>query len=194
MLSRREITLIILLIVVLAGAGYYFLFLQPTLADITSTQNAIANKNNTLKEARDLVEDYKKLGADHEAMIPDWETFEEGVPDFMDDAEVLRVIQKIIYSYTKVINVNFTDDEIELTPLNEDAEAEEDDEASVVSLNRVVIEFMVPYDEIAPILKSFKEEKLVNRIVEYTISRGAEAMNGEINYMLTLNVDFLTQN
>ncbi len=194
MLSRREMVMVIVLIIALVGAAYFLMFLQPTLGDIATAERSITRKAQTLSEALELAKQYEALGEAREGMMPDWMAYTEGVPVGLDDAEALRVIQEIIYPYNNIINVDFAESDIEIKPLNEDEEAESEDKEPVSLINRVVIEFTAGYDEINKILESFKNEELVNRVVNFTMSRAGITETGGASYHITMEVDFLTQN
>ncbi len=187
MLSRREIVLIIILLVVIAGTAYFLLFLQPTLADIQTAQASITSKEDELVELKILEAQYAQIVESRSAIQPQWEAFEQGVPQSFDDTEVLRIIQKVIYPYTENIDVEFPEQ-------GEDAVDAASDESAPTLMYRVALDFTVPYEDIEPILEGFKEERLVSRVVEYDISRIEIAELGIEEYSVSLGLDFLTQN
>jgi hypothetical protein len=186
MLSRREIVLIIILLVLLAGTAYFLLFFQPTNAEIQTLRADIEEKEQGLIDAEMLESTYAALTKSRDALLPQWEQFEKGVPRDFDDTEVLRIIQRVIYPYTEIIDVSFPD--------QAPKEASNAEESEPTLIYTVVVNFNVPYEDIDPILEGFAEESLVNRVVQYNLTRREDYTLGTVYYGVTLELDFLTQN
>jgi Tfp pilus assembly protein PilO len=183
MLSRREIALILLLIILIAGTAYFFLFLQPAMAEIDAITASITNKEDELENAQIIESQYQVLQLTRDGLQPEWEAFELGVPEWFDDAEVLRVIQNVIIRYTETVSAGFPSHGLEAA-----------DEEGPVTVYPVSLSFGVRYEDIAPILDGFKDEALVCRVIDYSLSPDGGAGTAESFYNISMNLEFLTQN
>ncbi len=102
MLSRREMVMIIFLLFLVAGTFYFLLFFQPTTQSITAARASVETKEQELFDLTLLQPQYEVLKITHDDMLESWEEFKKSVPENFDEAEILYILQKIIYPYTNI--------------------------------------------------------------------------------------------
>jgi hypothetical protein len=183
MLSRREIIAVIFLLTLLTGVVYYFLYLSPKLTEIGNTQSSIDTLEAQIAEAQILENQYNLLVTERDDLLAQWENFESAIPLTFDDSEVLRLLQRIIYPHTKEVNVSFPAYQEPVTPTL----------TNPTQKYTITLDFNVRYESLDEIWQAFSEETLVNRIVNYYLTRFDDTESGDIEYGVSLEVDFLTQ-
>jgi hypothetical protein len=153
------------------------------MAEIDIVRASITSKEDELANAQNIEDQYEVLQIRRDDMQPAWDAFEQGVPDWFDDTEVLRVIQNVIFPYTETVNVGL--------PSHGSGSSGGD---GPVAIYPVSLSFGVPYEDIAPILDGFKEEELVCRVINYSLSPDGGDGTTESFYSISMSVEFLTQN
>jgi len=184
MLKKREIVLIVLLIVVLCLAAYYLFFFQSFQIEMKAADAAVTRLESEIDSAGVRVVVFDSLTAERDTLESVlalqkaiWEEGSDALPTVFDDAEIIRLIQNIIYLRTREFSVTIPPSGTE----------------GVATVSYTVgLQFTAPYDDLLKILDGFeKEEKLVNRIVNYSLSRQESEDDNRAEQQISLQIDFL---
>ncbi len=184
MLSKREIIALIFLLTLITGMAYFFLFLSPKLTEIENTRSSISSLESQIVQAKIIEDQYNTLITDRDDLVAQWENYENAIPLTFDDSEVLRLLQRVIYPHTEEVNVGFQG-------YSAAASATVD---SPVQIHSISLNFSIPYDSLDDLWQAFADETLENRIINYNLSRYENQETSDIEYNVSLTVDFLTQN
>jgi hypothetical protein len=160
MAKTREVFIIIGGIAVLAAALWFWLYLRPSNARVYELRNDIAARrirlDTTRRDAENRVERYAIMNARFEELSRQWEIAAADLPDYFDDLEVLRHLQRVIYPHTETIQLNFG-----LSTRRE---------ADLLYSTIVNLEFTTSYWQFLTVLyQLIEEEALGNRVINYTI-------------------------
>jgi len=177
MLTRREIVLIIILLFMISGTGYFMLFFIPVSQELATLRTGVESRTMEIAEAQTRTVHYAVFSNVRDERAVEWEDAMIGVPDFFDDADILRRIQRIIYPHTWQIETAFSNSE---------------ESGGGLWVSRVDISFTANRDGLTEILQDFKDDDLDKRLINYTINAEDIILGHEGLMFIHLGIEFLS--
>ena len=181
-ISTREVVLLTALFLLILSGAYYLFFYMPTSNEINELQEKITSKTTQVDNASITLLRKQALTLNKGAIEEDFVHIEKYLHDDFNDADILRRIEKIIKPYTSIMSIDFAN-----------RNTGSDEEAGLTTVRTVQVRLNTTYKNLQGIIKSFENEDLANRIINFTCDNtGSEFIdknNQELSVMIS--VDFL---
>lgn len=178
MFTRREIVLIVILVLMLGGVGYFLLFFQPIMAEIESLNATIEQREAELIDARVRTFQYGALYVRRYELQDPWEVAMTYIAHEFDVVDILQRVQEIVVPRTQNANVTF---------------AGSSNLGSELVVNTVSISFVSSRAGLEAVLLDLSQDDMYNRIINYSANpvNSSLGQTGELN--VNLQVEFLTR-
>jgi len=185
-LTKREVYLLAILVVVLIGAAYYNFILKGFLENYFELNDRIVSTEATLQEARRMTLAIDKAKEEIDEADEKIKDYDIVILPGLDRPSLIEMFDKNIYPISGDISVSF--------PLSAD-------EMGSFNIQKVGFNFITDKANFQRILSNLKNEKISNRVIDSVISISpgvTSEENGEIGeigesiYNVRITIEILT--
>jgi len=181
-ISTREVVLLTVLFLMLLAGAYYLFYYTPYTNEISELQEEINDKTTVLEMNSTMLLRMQALTLEKDALKKEFAGVAKYMREDFDDADILRLIEKIIKPYSSTMNIEFA---------NSTTETKET--AGATSVHTVNVSLTTSYNDLQGIIKAFEEGDVANRITNFACSSNSGGSSGTYNKDMSvmISIDFL---